>query len=134
MAFGDKPRNSEAGIGITNAEYRSLDSMHHTSYLFRYPEQDKMGDPWRVRQTGVYHRYSANVGKQSNLWIFFNPKRLSAFEKKVKDMDPSVLKCQDLNFLLLSSYLSNWRWYLGDLSAEFQSIVRLKHEPILPKA
>ena len=100
------------------------------SYLLRYAEQDLSEDPWRIRQTGVYHRYSMPSDVGSDLWIFLHPKKNSKFEESLKSLrDPN--KCSgnwpqdrpELDFLLLSSYFGNWRWYLRDLSAKYEAIV-----------
>ena len=100
------------------------------SYLFRYAEQDVVESPWRIRQTGVYHRCSMPLDSESDLWIFLQPKQNSRFEQSLKTIMISqecsegwLERCQKLEILLLSSYFGNWRWYLKDLSAEFEAIV-----------
>ena len=100
------------------------------SYLFRYAEQDVVDGRWRIRQTGVYHRQSVPLDSESDLWIFLQPKQNSRFEQSLKTVEIPQ-KCsegwperrQDLDLLLLFSYFGNWRWYLKDLSAEFEAVV-----------
>ena len=138
-AFGDKPRSSEAGIGVLSEQCKSsgiygnkcippssvnFKSLLDMSYLLRYAEQDSSGHPWRIRQTGVFHRYCIILNEQSNLWILMHPKPNSKFERAIEDLDTAFQWRQNLDFLLFSSYFSNWRWYLENLSAEFESIVR----------
>jgi len=153
LAFGSKPRNSESGIGVMNFSKNSerwyckishlllstdssFDIVQGLSYLFRYPEQDFEHSPWRVRQTGVYHQFSTSPEAQPDLWILIHPKSTSVFMQAVTNVhlnpsidnesSPQYWNGIDLDSLLFSSYFSNWRWYLKDLSVEYDAIVRKK--------
>ena len=112
------------------AEFSAIDAILDMSYLLRYAEQDFSEDPWRIRQTGVYHRNSMDSGAGSDLWIFLHPKKNSRFRECLKILENPQESSEkwpqsrrDLDFLLLSSYFGNWRWYLGDLSAKYEAIV-----------
>ena len=100
------------------------------SYLLRYAEQDSSEDKWRIRQTGVYHRYSMDSSVESDLWIFLHPKKSSKFVESLRGLENPQGSSeqwsqgrQALDFLLLSSYFGNWRWYLRDLSTKYEAIV-----------
>ena len=84
------------------------------------------GNPWSIRQTGVYHRYSPL--ENSSVWLLLHPLANSIAQKRLNDcysrphcgLNINPLR---IHILLLSSYLDNWRWYLKDLGNTFLKIV-----------
>jgi len=101
----------------------AFDGAYDLAYLFRYPEYDIKDQNWRMRQTGIFHRF-CNISQDSfELWVLLHPMHKSGFQQKLEEillqkMDHHV----DINHLLLSSYLDNWRWLLRHLSKEYETI------------
>ncbi|KAH7350699.1 hypothetical protein BKA65DRAFT_243414 [Rhexocercosporidium sp. MPI-PUGE-AT-0058] len=125
--FGDKQSSSdevsEPGM------YSSLDgSNYEISYQVRYMERNNRshGDPWSLRQTGVYHKYSAlsdAAATPTNLWILLHPMQNSVVSKRLENITAEDIRndANPLRFHLLitSSYIDNWRMYLHDMTREF---------------
>lgn len=100
-------------------------------YLYRYVERNgrSPGNPWSIRQTGVYHRYSPT--DVSNFWLLLHPlvdsmaqKRLNKLYSTQNSFVHLKANALGLHILLISSYSDNWRWYLKDLGIAFTKIVR----------
>jgi hypothetical protein len=99
------------------------------SYQYKYVEKNnrRQGNPWSIRQTGVYHSYSAS--SDSNLFILLHPNEESRLQKRVEAtlttpsaMIPLHQSPLKLHLLVLSTYFSNWRWYLQDLGDVFSKM------------
>jgi hypothetical protein len=93
------------------------------------------GDPWSLRQTGVYHKYTGlGTSSATNLWFLLHPmpnskvlKRLakaSSADIGTKDMETDPLR---LHLLITSSYVDNWRLYLHDMTRQFLELVSKTH-------
>lgn len=146
FAFGGKPRNSEAGLGNQTIKYRSdgsygnillfisiqniqlLIKIKDIAYILVYTEEsrDERRSSWPIRQIGVFHRYMPKSAK--SLWIFVNPMVKSIFQKRLESTisrrnAPFPLNMMNIHVLVVSSYITNWRWYLNSLNAEFEEIV-----------
>lgn len=109
-----------------------MDELNLTSvdicYLFKYVEKNGRpnGNPWSIRQSGVYHRYSPKLN--SNVWLLLHPLADSVAQRRLNDWYSRPHHSLNINplrihILLLSSYLDNWRWYLKDLGNTFLNIV-----------
>jgi hypothetical protein len=91
------------------------------------------GDPWSLRQTGVYHKYSGfGAVKSRNLWILLHPMRKSRVTKRLEDSTPVEIGAADLStyplqlhLLVFSSYVDNWRHFLHDMTRTFLNLVRV---------
>ncbi|OCK78099.1 hypothetical protein K432DRAFT_406761 [Lepidopterella palustris CBS 459.81] len=90
------------------------------AYIFKYPERKEKtdgGDPWSIRQTGVYHRH--DMTKNHSIWILLHPVPDSAGERgltellKIPHSRPSLLQNPLLiHGLLFSTYIHKWRDYM----------------------
>ncbi|KUJ18809.1 uncharacterized protein LY89DRAFT_780813 [Mollisia scopiformis] len=127
-AFGDKQISSDevSEVGL----YNTFDGMsYETSYQLRYVERNERahGDPWSVRQTGVYHKISG-VGTTglTNMWMLLHPMPNSKAYRRLQEstseddageaVDADPLR---LHLLVFSSYIDNWRLYLHDMTRQF---------------
>jgi hypothetical protein len=99
------------------------------SYQFKYAERNnrRQGNPWSIRQTGVYHHHSASTN--SNLFIFLHPNPSSRLQSRIEEAVafPSTVSAINenplkLHTLAMSSYFDNWRWYLKDLGDAFSTM------------
>ena len=116
---------TEKGMGVN--------SWVEISYQLRYVERNKRkcGDPWSLRQTGVYHKYSAQDElSPENLWILFHPMPKSVAYKRLQETTAAELRGRDtrpdplrLHLLVFSSYVDNWRLYLHDITRKFLELV-----------
>ena len=85
-------------------------------------------DPWSMRQTGVFHRYSSS--NNTSLFIFLHPmknsvaqRRLEALFEKEDRAGALSQDAMDIHVLLFSSYLNNWQVYIEELARIFKSLV-----------
>jgi hypothetical protein len=85
-------------------------------------------DPWSMRQTGVFHRYSSS--NNTSLFIFLHPmknsvaqRRLEALFEKEGRAGALSQEAMDIHVLLFSSYLNNWQVYIEELARIFKSLV-----------
>ena len=99
-------------------------------YTLKYVERNgrPQGNNWSIRQTVVYHQHTAD---NTDTWIILLPKAESVFQRRLAtvfsdtrsaravQLDPTAV-----HLLLFSSYIENWRWYLGQLSETFLDAVR----------
>lgn len=102
------------------------------SYQIRYMERNNRshGDPWSLRQTGVYHKYSGTTGtttNPTNRWILLHPMQGSTVSKRLASITSTGINCNTdplrLHLLITSSYIDNWRLYLHDMTREFLELV-----------
>jgi hypothetical protein len=137
--FGDRQVSSDEGVGsvICNSPdsssrgtllpnppsillANSLDK--DIFYQLRYPERNgrKHGDPWSLRQTGVYHRYSMPAsGIGQNFCLLLHPMQDSKAQKRISSAAASGMTATTigldplrLHVMIISSYVHNWCWYL----------------------
>jgi hypothetical protein len=139
--FGDKSQTAEEGSA--NGIYSSFTgTSHDIFYQFWYVEKNnrKHSDPWSVRQTGVYHRFStADSPQAENLWLLLHPMpnskaqtrmAVAAEKLSVVEMARDPLR---LHVLIMSSYVDNWRWYLHDIKWRYLVLVCLEETAYIKK-
>ncbi|PYI01669.1 hypothetical protein BO78DRAFT_464511 [Aspergillus sclerotiicarbonarius CBS 121057] len=125
VSFGDKPRNSDAGLGEMKVKQRA-DGSYDVQYLLTYADEYKVNGSikWTVRQIGVFHRYKPSGG--GNLWIFLHAKPDSKLQQQLEARlteSPKALGHDwfSLHSLVLSSYLVNWRWGIRGLGDQLEN-------------
>ena len=97
------------------------------AYGLRYAELNNRegNNPWSIRQTAIYHKYTA--ADKSSGWIM-----IAASERTRSSLDLYVKSCTDLasfnpfeiHVLVLDSALANWRSYIIDLTERINCQVR----------
>ena len=97
------------------------------AYGLRYAELNNRegSNPWSIRQTAIYHKYTA--ADKSSGWIM-----IAASERTRSSLDLYVKNCTDLalfnpfefHVLVLDSALANWRSYIIDLTERITLQVR----------
>ncbi len=141
LLFGAKIRENEMSppqlrfrkLAVDETELRTRCSVgfgtgiHHTMYGLRYAELNKRGGnrPWSIRQTAIYHQYTA-VDKSSS-WVMIAPS-----ERIQSSLDLYVGSCTDLaalnpfeiHVLIVDSALANWRSYIIALTEQITHQVR----------
>jgi len=131
FSFATGNKESEAGPGSMIVKNRS-DGSYELQYRFSYVEEvvGNSTSSWAIRQTGVYHRLFPNG--PGNVWIFLHPRPNSTLQKRLEECalqwDRTGGSFQEWEFshiLALSSYFSDWRWYLKSLSAEIERIASI---------
>ena len=119
-----------AGFGtkltIVFASPRSLTDTE-CSYGLRFAELNNRegNDPWSIRQTAIYHKYTA--ADKSSSWIM-----IAASDRTRTSLDLYAKSCTDLalfnpfeiHVLVLDSALANWRSYIIDLTERITRQVR----------
>ncbi|KAL0631044.1 hypothetical protein Q9L58_010100, partial [Maublancomyces gigas] len=89
-------------------------------YILRYVEQHQRpgrGNPWSVRQTGVYHKFE--IPTQNNTWIFLQP--CTRFIERLEQLNG--MDCNfSVHLLLLSSSVGSWREYIDWLEEKFTEL------------
>ena len=120
-----------AGFGtkLYTIVFASTRSLIHTecAYGLRYAELNNRegNSPWSIRQTAIYHKYTA--ADKSSSWIM-----IAASERTRSSLDRYVKSCTDLvsfnpfeiHVLVLDSALANWRSYIIDLTERITRQVR----------
>jgi len=137
--FGDKSHTADEGSA--SGVYSSFNgTSHDIFYQFWYAEKNnrKHGDPWSVRQTGVYHRFSTT--DPENLWLLLHPMQNSKAQTRMglatdklcaEEMAKDPLR---FHVLIMSSYVDNWRWYLHDIKRQYLVLVRLEEIDVVENA
>jgi hypothetical protein len=100
-------------------------------YNLRYVERNgrNQGNPWSLRQTGVYHSYDRK--SQKSIWIILQPSTfvLENIEHFVRSLTQDDFLSRGAYILLhcfiLSSMEKNWRDYIEDLQARLNNLVSL---------
>ncbi|KAH6682672.1 hypothetical protein B0J14DRAFT_673055 [Halenospora varia] len=126
--FGDK--RVSADEVHESGSYNPFDnSKYEISYQLRYMENNRRlhGDPWSLRQTGVYHQYSGRGDDDTkNLWVLLHPVNESVVCSRLESAASSDLGVEEMKFnpmrlhlLIFSSYIDNWRLYLHDITRQF---------------
>jgi hypothetical protein len=88
------------------------------------------GDPWSIRQTGIYHRWNTKSGH--SVWIIVQPSQDALDELKRAlystgtSCGCSARKSLSLHALLLISSSENWSKYIKDLHTRHSCIVSFK--------
>ncbi|KAF4629741.1 hypothetical protein G7Y89_g8405 [Cudoniella acicularis] len=126
--FGDKKVSADE-VHESGSYNGFVGSNYEISYQLRYMENNKRlhGDPWSLRQTGVYHQYSGfGTDNVKNLWILLHPIKESIAYKRLDQATFSELRVHEMEFdpmrlhlLVFSSYIDNWRLYLHDITRQF---------------
>jgi len=102
-------------------------------YQIRYSEANSAGS-WRLRQTGVYHHFSA-FRNEPNVVIILQPTNRPGLDDRLlwleRDLDgprhSREALTQDprlLHALIFSTYTADWRWYLRTLGKKCSEEVR----------
>lgn len=91
------------------------------AFVLKYPESNGRtdgGDPWSIRQTGVYQSF--NPTTKSALWILLNPRHGNAADDRVRNLlnargRISPLHCEPplVGLVVLSTFITNWRTYMA---------------------
>ncbi|PWY96716.1 hypothetical protein BO94DRAFT_592680 [Aspergillus sclerotioniger CBS 115572] len=125
VSFGDKPRNSDAGLGEMKVKQRA-DGSYDMQYLLTHADEYKIhgSTKWTIRQIGVFHRY--NPSGDGNIWIFLHAKPSSKLQLQLEARLSEYTSAlwQDwfsLHSLVLSSYLVNWRWCIRGLGDQLEN-------------
>ncbi|KAI9775067.1 MAG: hypothetical protein M1839_001459 [Geoglossum umbratile] len=95
-------------------------------YSVRYMEKNgrETGDPWSLRQSGVYQKVDAQT--ENSVWILLQPaesirrrlrKNLEELGEHTPDRDPFRY-----HILILSSSLRNWNEYIVDVNRELDGL------------
>ena len=89
--------------------------------VLKYPEHNGRrdgGDPWSIRQTGVYQSFDPLA--KTSLWILLNPRQDTAADTRIKGLlgapgglphlhqEPPLI-----GLVVLSTYFANWRTYMA---------------------
>ncbi|KAL2844546.1 hypothetical protein BJY01DRAFT_263842 [Aspergillus pseudoustus] len=127
ISFGDKPRSSDAGHGAMSVKRRD-DGSYDMQYLFTYAENDSSRNAasWRIRQVCLFHRYDPSGA--GNLWILLHASPDSKLQRQIElilSTNPSALLADwsSMHLLVLSTYLSGWRWCIRNLGDEIERTV-----------
>ncbi|OCL02180.1 hypothetical protein AOQ84DRAFT_443530 [Glonium stellatum] len=121
FAFGNKPRNAEAGLGSMTVAQLS-GGVYEMQYILSYVEQVHRHDvdKWTMRQVGIYHRYSSAEDK--SLWIILYNQPNSVAQKRLEIMIEKHSGFGHIHLTILSTYFENWRWYLNTLGNDLEAI------------
>ena len=97
------------------------------AYGLRYAELNNRegNNPWSIRQTAIYHKYTA--ADKSSSWVM-----IAASERTRSSLDLYAKSCTDLasfnpfeiHVIVLDSALANWRSYIIDLTERITRQVR----------
>jgi len=137
LSFGEQPHIAEAGCSNYSYTSEKKSRTSHFSYKMNYAEEKLRNsmNPWSFRHTGVYHQHTP----QLDFFILLHPNQNSVLETRLLDrfgIDVSKVSStsseprissfkEDLNslhFMVLSSFLHNWRWYLRYLGEKLNDI------------
>jgi hypothetical protein len=99
------------------------------SYLLQFMEKNgrNRGDPWSLRQTGVYQQ--ATFDSDQSAWIFLQLSRSTrivlenAFRSQLRRFSENDSP-MTLHGLLLEATVDNWGEYIQDLNAQLRDVVR----------
>ncbi|OAL55030.1 hypothetical protein IQ07DRAFT_628704 [Pyrenochaeta sp. DS3sAY3a] len=100
---------------------------HEASYIIQYVERNgrNRGDPWSLRQTGVYSQ--TNYSTRHSSWIFLHlaESTRSLLEDELRSLSEETESKGDplaLHALLLIATVDNWGEYVQDLSTKIRSL------------
>lgn len=103
------------------------------SYGYRYAEKKpvKKGNPWVIRQSGIYHRHDLATGR--SLYIVCSPVLRSAFEQRLFQLlNTSQFQMDVLanpllfHHMFVSTHLGNLRNYALHFEQRLERIVSLR--------
>jgi hypothetical protein len=98
-----------------------------TAYLIKQVEENgrEEGDPWSIRQMGIYHRSDSSCGDN---FIIINP--TAPFRQRLERARDfgSNLSPGSLHTMVLSCAMENWRLYITDLEKRYIKMVRYPPE------
>lgn len=134
FSFGEEPHLAESSSSFLSVRSEQETLVTEISYQLNYVEANRREgyDPWSYRHTGVYHRHTPDF----DLFILLHPNQNSVLESHLLSMlgiDPvgtsteikvSTKLLEDpyrLHYLVLCSFLDNWRWYFRYLGDNFAS-------------
>lgn len=104
------------------------------SYILRFVEKNgrNRGDPWSLRQTGVYQQ--ATFNSHQSAWIFLQLSRSTRIV--LENALRSQLRCfgqsdspMTLHALLLGATVDNWGEYIQCLSTQLREVVSMQYAP-----
>lgn len=104
------------------------------SYQVKYVEANNRPSafPWSTRRTEVFSRiWNTGEGVKS-FWLIFNPKEDSELSKRISQKAQEHSQWNSVrrspvrqHIDILSTYLDNWRPFLGDLGKQYSELKRL---------
>ncbi|KAI9800578.1 MAG: hypothetical protein M1833_003236 [Piccolia ochrophora] len=78
-------------------------------------------DPFSIRETGVYHKWDANVG--NNTWIFIQPSKATKADiDKLSSQLPEAFQFQ-IHIAVLLGASEDWRYYTNYLEDSFSKLI-----------
>jgi hypothetical protein len=100
-------------------------------YNLRFVQRNgrSMGDPWSVRQIGVYHKYYGIMRR--SVWILVSasvtPQQIEEAARRagVGDNDQMLSTALVFHAILLETTLQDWREYLDCLHTQLSLLVRM---------
>jgi hypothetical protein len=119
--FGE--RNAYSKLFLYPAEIICLE----IGYILKYPGRETLmsvgGEPWVIRQIGVYQQYSKSTKK--SIWMLLCCRPNSEVHQKITHLLQDIKEISFafehpvvLHLLLASSYLHNWQDYMGYYESE----------------
>ena len=135
LSFRDRPQATERAFcgtvrtasttdthGTEHSFEQSMkgsDGFVEIGYVYKYAERKivRGGNPWRIRQTGVYYQYDQS--RSSSTLIVLSPRPNAEFKKRIQDtLKDSASRARIvsnpwvLHTMLVSTHLNSWRDYL----------------------
>ena len=100
------------------------------AYIYQFMEKNgrNRGDPWSLRQTGVYQQ--ATFKSHQSVWIFLQLSKSTRIilEREMRSPSRYFSKSESpmaLHALLLGASVDNWGEYIRDLNAQLRDIVSI---------
>ncbi|RDW91937.1 hypothetical protein BP5796_01331 [Coleophoma crateriformis] len=133
-----RPRVQELEEAFCGSSWnRRNGSVQEFAYTFKYPEQKihpDIGVMWSIRQTGIYHRYDAQSGKNVVLYLSSSPTspalaRGRAYFDELAGDEITISDVQDVQSASVTTALLD-----NDLKFGHTTLVQLRHieNQILP--
>jgi hypothetical protein len=93
-----------------------------TAYVVKQVEEHgrEEGDPWSIRQMGIYHRSDASSG---DVFIVINPS--APLKKRLRHLQDfgSRPSPKALHTIVLSCAMENWKFYITSLEKRYLEMV-----------
>jgi hypothetical protein len=129
--------NGSFGILCHPKPVRDLDNCAELCYNMRFVQRNgrSIGDPWSVRQIGVYHKYDGTM--QRSVWILIGaskrPQSIVEDSRRggLLESEYSLSAALFLHAILLATTEDDWRTYLEDLGAELNLLVSIMYRSFL---
>lgn len=116
----------EIAIGSSTSSDKNIE----VTYILQYVERNgrNRGDPWSLRQTGVYQQTTFDSHK--SMWIFLQLSQSTKAALKEVLQNQPIYPCGSdspmaLHALLLGVTVHNWGDYIQSLSKQLMCVVRL---------